>query len=93
MSLTFKPSATDHSGMPRYLSACGLYQSTDVEYDKLETVNVRSAPTTLHALDLSEVRGNDTKRNRRSNGLSTAYQTLYNLSKQYSSSLSLRLSF
>lgn len=76
----------------RYPPACGSYQSTDGEYELLETDNVGSAPTTRHALDLSEVRANETERNRTSDGLSTADRTLYDLSKQYLSSLSLRLS-
>lgn len=78
--------------MPGYPPACGSYQSTDGGYELLETDNVGSAPTTRHALDLSEVRANETERNRTSDGLSTADRTLYDLSKQYLSSLSLRLS-
>lgn len=79
--------------MPGYLPACGSYQSTDGEYELLETDNVGSVPTTRHALDLSEVRANGTERNRTSDGLSTADRTLYDLSKQYSSSLSPSVKF
>lgn len=61
--------------MPGYPPARGSYQSTDGEYELLETDNVGSAPTTRHALDLSEVRANGTERNRTSDGLSTADRT------------------